>query len=176
MSAASPLEKIFDPSRMRRYVGGCPSLVQPCLAAAALIKAAIDRGAGFGAAGLLEEAAEEAAYIGLTWIFVSSNVLDQSERRSLVEEHFRSSGLGRLSIKDIGPDGGNVEITHSPIDESWVSAYGKPEAPVNLIVSGYIAGAFEAVTGKGMKSFKSEETASMAMGEPASSFSVSRRA
>lgn len=160
---------------MRRYIGGCPSTVHPLLAAVTYIKEAMDGGARHGAAALLAEAAEEAFFIALTWIFVSSDTPGIPERTALAEEYFRFSGLGKLVLREVGSDGGNAELTRSTIDECWVSTYGKPDSPINVPVSGYLEGAFAAITGLGMKTFRAAETGSIAMGEPVSAFRVSRR-
>jgi hypothetical protein len=175
MSAQTSMGRSFDPSRMRRYVGGCPSTVQPVLAAVAYTRAAIDEGAPYAATALLAEAAEEAFFLALTWSFISSNALGIPERIALAEERFRLSGLGKLALGDVDPEGGTAELSMSTIDECWVSTYGKPDAPINALASGYLAGAFAAITGRGMKAFRAEETRSIAMGEPTSAFRITRR-
>jgi len=175
MSTQTSMERSFDPSRMRRYVGGCPSTVHPVLAAVAYTRAAIEDGAPYAAASLLADACEEAFFMALKWIFVSSNPLGIPEKKALAEEHFRLSGLGKLALGDVDTDGGTAELSASTIDECWVSAYGKPEAPINILAGGYLAGAFAAITGRCMKAFRAEETRSIAMGNPTSAFRITRR-
>jgi hypothetical protein len=175
MSIQTSMERSFDPSRMRRYIGGCPSTVHPILAAVTYTRTAIDDGAPYAAASLLAEAAEEAFFLALKWIFVSSNTLSIPERKTLAEEHFRLSGLGKLALGDIDEEGGTAELSVSAIDECWVSTYGKPEAPINVLACGYLAGAFAAITGECMKAFRAEEIRSIALGEPTSAFRITRR-
>jgi hypothetical protein len=175
MSGRPALERVFDRSRMRRYLGGSPSIVCPHEAAVSLTKDALESGGVFGAAGLLHEAAEESAYLALKTIFISSEISGKAERIAMAQEHFRSSGLGTLTFDEVSPSGGKARMTTSPFDESWISSYGKSRAPVNVIVAGYVAGAFAVISGQGMKTFTVEETAGIARGDPESVFIVARR-
>jgi hypothetical protein len=180
MTAGSPLPKGLDRSldltRMRRYLGTCPSIVYPHAFAAAHIRQALEAGAQCGAADILRDAVEEAVSIALKFLFVSTNPIGIPERKSRVEEHFRACGLGTLELKEAGAGGGEAVVSASPFDECWVAAYGRPLTPVNLLAEGYLAAAFAAVAGAVLRSFAAEEIESMAMGAAVSRFRISRRA
>jgi hypothetical protein len=176
MSVRAPLQRTFDASRMRRYLGDCPSVIHPHLWAAAHVKQALEAGAQCGAADALRDAAEEAVSIALKCLFISTNPIGVPEKKSRIEEHFRACGLGNLELTEIGAGGGEAVMSVSPFDECWVAAYGRAPAPVNLIAEGYLAAAFAAVTGSVLRSFAAEEIESMAMGAAASRFRITRRA
>ena len=175
MSSGTPLRRLFDPARMRRYLADCPAVLLPHLWAAAHVRQAIEAGRQCNAAALLRDAAEEAFSIVLKCLFISAHPVGLPEKKLLIEEHFRACGLGKLELKGIGDGGGEAVVSASPFDECWVSTYGRPSAPVNLIAEGFLAAAFAAVAGSAVRSFAAEEIESIAMGAAASRFRIARR-
>jgi predicted hydrocarbon binding protein len=170
MSAGMPFREEFGP-RGRRYLNSDASLVV-CREASALFTRLAVETEGFDATLPLSSAMEEAAYVALKLIFVGQGTGGVEEKKSIAEEYFRLAGLGRLSLTAVGLAGGAAQMSRSSVDEAWIEKWGTSRAPVNHIGRGYIAGAFAAITGQGIGSFAVRETASIAMGDPASEFSV----
>ncbi len=171
MSVQMPFVEEFDSKSGRRFLNSDASLVL-CRDAAALFTKLAMESEGFDATLPLAEAMEEAAYVALKLIYLSSEIGGAEERKSIAEEYFRAAGLGRLSLVSVGLGGGAAEMSRSSVDDAWMEKWGVSRRPINHIGRGYIAGAFAAITGQGLGSFAVEEKESIAGGDAASRFTV----
>jgi hypothetical protein len=167
-------QSAVDVSRAKRYINADPTPIHGALAALIVMKLALETRAGDMPL-FLVDAMEEAVYLALKWIFLAAGETTAERRRTITEDHFRLSGLGLLSISSIGLEGGGAILSRSTLDESWISRWGKSQKPVNVLAAGYLAGAFAALTGQGLRSFAAKETKSIVMGDPVSEFVVRPR-
>jgi hypothetical protein len=173
MSVVVPFDQAVDVPRGRRYVNADPSVVHGRQAALYLTKIAMEA-RGIDGPVLLMEAMEEASYLALKWIFLGTES-DAQDRKAQVEEHFRLSGLGRIAILSVGLEGGRAEMARPWLEEGWAERWGKAPQAVGLIVCGYLAGAFAAMTGLGLRSFAVEQSRSTAEGDSACRFHIAPR-
>jgi predicted hydrocarbon binding protein len=92
------------------------------------------------ARGIVENAAAELA-------FASLRDAERGPSHAAAVELFRESGLGSLDLTGLGPEGGEVVVSHSHFADGWVERYGKSRKPVCAVPAGFIAGALAAVHG-----------------------------
>jgi hypothetical protein len=153
MSGLIPFEQSMDDSRARRYLNAEPAVVTS-REVFALMKDIEEKTQGPGGSALAE-AMEEASFRALKWIFLnvsgaagagSAAALDM---KAIVEEHFRLSGLGKISLPSVGTEGGRAELMPGDRPGAGSTAAGG--------IKGYLAGAFAAMTGRGLRSFRVTE-------------------
>jgi hypothetical protein len=174
MSRECPFEQSFDPIRKLQYINSDPSVMHCHHYSAIFTKLALEL-KDSGGTKYLTEAMEEASYIALRKVFITEALESTAERRSFVEQYYRLTGLGDLSIRDCSAAGGSITLRRSHMDEGWVKKYGKSSTPVNFVTVGFLAGAFAAIFNKHLRHFQVEETASMATGKTTGEFLVKAR-
>jgi hypothetical protein len=145
MSVTGAFEQSVDILRGRRYVNADPAVVLS-REFIALMAAIEEKTPGLDGS-ILMEAMEEVSYRALKWIFLNAPEAGE-DRKAMVEEYFRLSGLGRISVISAGEEGGRAEVTVTDGSEKSVTGSG---------VMGYLAGAFAAMTGRGLRSFSVTE-------------------
>ena len=125
----------------------------------------------FGGTRILAESAED-AFRPIFDDYVKKHGLSTGqERLQMAADFFETMGMGLMQSTGTA-DGGGVTLTRSHVDEGWQSKFGTADHPLNYFARGFIAAMFECAFDKSARSYRVEETASMAMGNEQSSFSV----
>lgn len=165
------LDHRFDPMSCRHYVNGQVSVLHCHHYAALYTQLAMDCSM-LDAKQLLADSAEDAYYEVLTSYYRKHDIADLQDRLTIAEQYYAASGLGQMRVMCAGGDAGEVELTHSHVDEGWLKKWGPSDKPVNYITAGFIAGLFAAAFDLPRRSFKVTETASIVAGSPKSRFNV----
>ncbi len=90
-------------------------------------------------------------------------------------QYYALLGLGKMVVKFLGSESGEVELLSSHTDEGWKRKWGQNDKPVNYVTAGYIEAMFESVLNLSPKSFTAIETQSIVMGADKSVFKLVRR-
>ncbi len=165
------LDHRFDPKSCRHSLNG-ETTVLHCHHYASLYTQLADDCSLLDAKKLLAEVSEETFYQILSDYYKNHNVTNLEDRFKIAEEYYSVCGMGKMEVICAGPDSGEVELSHSHIDEGWIKKWGKRDKPVNFITSGYIAAAFAAAFGREMKTYTVTETESIVSGAEKSHFEV----
>jgi len=174
MSKEFPFLQSFDPIRKLQYINSDPSVMHCHHYSAIFTRLAIDF-ESHGGTKNMAEAMEEAVYLALRKVFIGEEIKAVHERIRMVEEYFRLTGLGEIKLHADSATGGTATLSRSHIDEGWVKKYGNSKVPVNHVARGFLAGAFEVIHGKPLRSYDVEESASMAMGKAKGDFVIKER-
>lgn len=129
-----------------------------------------------GEAEMLKECARETFRKVLDTYFASNP--DVNTIRAKVEigcQYYALMGLGKMVVKFLGDDSGEIEILSSHIDKGWMKKWGHFDKPTNYITAGYIEALFESVLNLTPKSFEAVETQSIVIGAESSYFKVTKR-
>lgn len=170
MSETYDFIQTFDPVRKLQYVNGDPSVMHCHHYATLFTKLALDF-ADIRAPELLQTSMEEAYYLVLKKRFIIGGIETMEGKRSIIEEHFRLAGLGKVEIS-LHQTGGKAEMSHSHMDEGWIAKWGKRKEAVNFIGRGYLAAAFDLMFQKSLGSFTVTEDSSIVSGAPRSVFRI----
>jgi len=162
------LDHTFDNKRMRHYLNGELSVLHCHHYATLYTQLAIDA----KETDLLAGVAEETFADILREYFGSNNVESLGDRISVACDYFAKVGLGKMTVKYLGNDSGEVVLEESHIDKGWIKKWGEFDVPVNHIGRGYIAGMFSAIWDKPLKTYSVSETQSIVKGAEKSCFKV----
>ena len=121
---------------------------------------------------LLADCAEDTFRGFLSKYYREHNVTDPWERLELASQYYAASGMGQMTFLNAGPDSGEVELTHSHIDEGWKKKWGQHDRPVNHFTRGYIAACFGAAFDKPPRMFQVDELEGIVQGVERSRFVV----
>lgn len=165
------IDRSFDPKSCRHSINGDVQVLHCHHYATLYSQLAIDCGMLDGKK-LLMDVAEDSFYKTLTDYYKAHNLTDMDDRIAIAEQYYAVAGLGKMKVKCMGPDSGEVELAHSHVDEGWVKKFGKSETPVNFITAGYVAGLFAAIQDKQPRSFSVKEVQSIVSGADSSLFEV----
>jgi len=122
---------------------------------------------------LLTEVSQDTYYDTLSAYFNKHGVTDVSDRISIAEQYYATvAGLGQMHVLCAGPDGGEVELSHSHVDEGWIKKWGKRSTGCNYITCGYIAGMFAAVFNLNPRAYTAHEIESIVCGADRSRFQI----
>ncbi|MGQ9652160.1 MAG: hypothetical protein ACUVXJ_18845 [Phycisphaerae bacterium] len=165
------LDHKFDPQTCRHMVNGEPMVMHCHHFITLYTRLAEDCGMLDGKK-LMAEVAEDTFQEMLSKYYQEHEVTDVTDRITIAEQYYSALGLGQMKVLCAGTDGGEVELTHSHVDEGWLKKWGKHENSVNYITSGYIAGLFSAVFGQPKRHFNAVETQSIVCGARSSRFQV----
>lgn len=123
---------------------------------------------------LLTQVTEETFQPILKNYFQQNNVESIEERTDAACRYYSTIGLGKMDIRYIGSDSGEVILTRSHVDEGWIKKWKQYDAPVNYIGAGYIAAMFDAIMDEPKGTFAVKEIESIVMGSKISRFKVYR--
>lgn len=165
------LDRAFDPKTCRHYLNDTMHVLH-CHHYATLYSQLADDCSILDAKKLLAECAEDSFYGVLMAYYEDHGITDIVDRIAVAEQYFAAAGLGKMEVVCAGPDGGDVELIHSHVDEGWIRKWGQREDPVNFIGQGYVAALFCAAFGKPVRSFAVTEVASIVAGAERSAFQV----
>lgn len=162
------VDKKFDTFAKRHYLNGCLTVLHCHHYAALYSQLAIDA----DETKLLSEVAEDTFYDELKSYFEKHNICNFSEKVELAVQYYSVLGLGKLVIKNAGPDSGEVVLEISHLDAGWRRKWGNFDKPVNYISGGYINAMFSLLFDKPTKTYNSFEVKSIVKGDPDSIFKV----
>ncbi len=165
------LDHRFDAKTCRHYLNGETSVLHCHHYATLYTQLAEDCGMLDGKK-LLAETAEDTFGEVLSAYYRKHEITDISDRITIAEQYYAACGMGQMKVLCAGADGGEVELTHSHIDEGWIKKWGKRNEPVNFFTCGYIAGMFSAVFGQPPRTFTATETQCIVSGAKRSVFQV----
>jgi hypothetical protein len=164
-------DHVFDKETKRHYLNGHLSVFHCHHYSSLYTQLALDA----QETELLAESSEEAFYEILAEYFNKHNLTSIDERIDIACQYYAAVGLGKMRVKYLGDDGGEVELLASHVDSGWIKKWGKYDKPVNYIGVGYITAMLSAVFGEPKKTFKANERQSIVMGAETSIFNVVRR-
>ena len=172
MKASKPiLRSKFDNTRCRHIANG-QTLVLHCHHFASLMTQLANDCSLLDAKRLLAECAEDAFHTVLVDYYQKNNVSDIRERIEVAERYFSEAGLGKLKFNYAGTCAGEVELTHSHVDEGWVKKWGNTNEAINHIGRGYVTAAFSAFFDRPKRSYAANERQSIACGAKVSVITV----
>jgi hypothetical protein len=165
------LTKVFNSKTSRHIIDGNSAVLHCHHYATLYTQLALDCSI-IDAKALLAECSEDTWEEYLRNYFKNNSISTLAERIEIGEQLYATSGLGKMRVICAGSDSGEVTLEHSHVDEGWIKKWGKYDKPVNLIGAGFIAGLFDALYDKPVRSFAVVETQGIVSGAAASKFSV----
>ena len=124
---------------------------------------------------LLSDVAEDCFGDVLRAYYKTHALVEIDDRLSIACQYYSAVGLGKMVVRHLGPDTGEVEVERSHIDEGWLKKWGKYDRPVNYITAGFVSGLIAATFDLPPRSFEVTEVDSMAMGAQTGRFQIVRR-
>ncbi len=167
------LEHRFDPERKRHYLNGELAVLHCHHYATLFAQLAIDAHDVVDGTKILKESGGDVFSRILSAYYQKNGVASPEDRLDIARKMFASSGLGQMNALSFTPQGGEIELPHSHLDDGWIKKYGPASQPVNLLGAGYIAGMFAAAFGGSASKYQVTETQSIACGAKTSKFKVS---
>ncbi len=171
--ATLKLEHRFDANRCRHYIGDQVSVLHCHHYATLFTQLAIDAKDLVDGTKILKEVTEDVVHGILTKYYAQNGISDPGERLETGRQLYSFYGLGKMTLVSPSSGGGTVEMSAAHVDEGWIKKWGKANAPVNYIGSGFVAGMFAAAFDKPVRTFQVEEKQSRVMGADKSVFAVS---
>ncbi|MBN1346125.1 MAG: hypothetical protein JXQ73_25785 [Phycisphaerae bacterium] len=168
------LDHKFDPKACRHSLGGA-TYVLHCHHYATLYTQLADDCGMLDGKKLLAEVSGDVFGRELSRYYECHGIEDIADRIAIAEQYYAVAGLGQMKVICAGPEGGEVELLHSHVDEGWIKKWGKRDKPVNFITCGYIAGVFAAVFDRDPRTYQVGETDSIVTGADRSKFQVVAR-
>jgi len=165
------LDHRFDPRTCRHTMNGQVSVLHCHHYATLYTQLAEDCGMLDGRK-LLTDVAEDAFREVLSSYYSTHGLDDVAQRIAIAEQYYAAAGLGKMRVLCAGPESCEVELLHSHVDAGWIKKWGKRDAPVNYITSGYIAGMLAAIWERPARSYSVVETAGIVAGAERSKFSA----
>lgn len=166
------IEQSYDFNKKRHFANGS-TIVFHCHHFTALTtQLALDSEKLADGVRLLIESSEDCFRDFFNTIYLRQNANSISDKVQLAEEYFAWVGLGKLKVVSLGENGGEVELTHSHVDEAWLKKWGKSETPINFIGQGFICALFSNIYNKHSRSYHAQEQLSIACGDVKSKFIV----
>jgi hypothetical protein len=166
------MEHSFDAARNRHYLNGQLAVLHCHHYAALFTQLAIDARDIVDGTRMLLESSEDVFFGMLGDYFKKQGVVDSAERIDLGRQLFSALGLGLMEVPSSGNRGGEVVLKHSHLDAGWLRKWGPSKSPVNFIGGGYLAALFSAAYDKPLRSYRAEETQSIACGADRSIFRI----
>jgi hypothetical protein len=125
---------------------------------------------------LLKECARDCFRKVLDTYYAANPDIDTVQAKAEIGcQYYSLLGLGKMVVKFLGTESGEVALLSSHTDDGWKKKWGEYDKPVNYISAGYIEAMFESVLNLPAKSFKAVESQSIVMGSEFSKFKVTRR-
>lgn len=167
------LEHHFDEQRCRHSLNNTVYVLH-CHHYATLYSQLADDAKDLGGAQLLRQAAELSFHPQLKELFVRQDATDIRSRVTVIEEYWRSMGMGLLSIQNVGTMSAFAVMKRSHVDEGWIKKWGKRDEPVNFIGQGYLNASLAVLYELPPGSFSTIEEVSIVSGAEASRFTIVR--
>ena len=164
-------EHVFDEKTKRHYVNGHLSVLHCHHYTSLYTQLALDA----QKTDLLAASSEEAFYHVLVGYFDRHRIESIEERIETACQYYAAVGLGKMRVRYLGNDSGEVELLSSHVDGGWIKKWGVYDEPVNYIGVGYITAMFAAVLDEPQTTFQANEVQSIVMGAETSIFKVVRR-
>jgi hypothetical protein len=164
------LDFTMDKNTFRHYLNGHLVVMHSHHYLALITKLAEDMD-GIGGPQILRDSVEDSMRAVIDDYIQKNGVASAQDRCNVGREYFSVLGLGKMVITG-DENGGEVRLSHSHVDEGWVMKWGVHNKPINHFACGYIAAMFAAAFNKPARSYSVTETASIAVGEPETKFTV----
>ncbi len=168
------IDHFYDRLTCRQYLNGVLSVLH-CHHYSTLYTQLAEDVEFIDAKTMLAECAEDSFFDMLEKYFKDNNVKDVLKKITFAEQYFAAVGMGKMKVNFIGPESGEVELTHSHVDEGWKKKWGEHTKPVNHIARGYIAAMFSLFNDQGTRQYTVVEAKSIVMGHQKSLFNVVKR-
>ena len=167
------IDQRFDSKACRHTINGQMHVLH-CHHYATLYCQLADDAKMFDGKTLLRKAAEISFVPMLKRLMEDAGVSSISEKVTIVEDYWRFSGMGLLTMERVGGMSASAVMTRSHVDEGWIKKWGKRNAPVNFIGQGYLNAAMAAIYDLPIGSYSVQENQSIVSGAEASLFSLFR--
>lgn len=171
MSTTLTLNHTFDAEKMRHYLNDETAVLHCHHYATLYTQLAIDA----EETALLSSVAENTFGEMLCKYFQDNFVNSLADRIEVACKYYAALGLGKMNVKYLGTESGEVVLESSHVDQGWLKKWGQYDAPVNYITAGYITGMFSAIQECRLGTFAAQETQSIVMGAQQSSFKVYKK-
>jgi len=165
------LDHVFDKKSSRHYLNGAVSVFHCHHYTTLYTQLAMDA----QKTELLKDVSEESFYHLLVNYYETNGIDLIDERINIACQYYGAVGLGKMEVKFLGDDSGEVVVFSSHVDQGWIKKWGKHDAPVNYITAGYIQAVFSAVLDLPMGVFDAREIESIVMGAKESLFKVVKK-
>lgn len=162
------LDHRFDNKTKRHYLNDFVTVLHCHHYMALYTQLAVDA----GETELMENVAEETFFNLLDNYFKKNEVENLEDKIELAEQYFAAIGLGKMDVKNLGDDSGEVSLKHSHLDAGWIKKWGNYDKPINFIGAGFIRAMFSVILDKPIKSFSANEVKSIAKGDDISLFKI----
>ena len=114
---------------------------------------AIDSNEMFGGIKVLTESAEDSFNQFFNKYFIERPNLTLIEKISVAEQYYSFAGLGKMIIKSLGENSGEIVLESSHVDEGWIKKWGQYDKPINFITCGFISALFSSVFNKKTRTY-----------------------
>jgi hypothetical protein len=162
------LDFTFDDKNYRHFLNGHAVVMHSHHYLALITKLAEDLGDIDGPQ-ILADTVEDSMLALFLDYFQKNNITAPEDKEEICKEYFATFGLGKMTISP-NEGGGEVQLSHSHLDEGWLKKWGNHDKPINHFTRGYVAAVFAAVFDRPARSFSVTETASMVTGDNQSVF------
>jgi hypothetical protein len=163
---------VFDPATKRHQINDIQSVLHCHHYTSLYTQLAIDA----NETELLQECARQSFRQVLeTYFFNNPDVDTIPSRVEIGCQYYSLLGLGKMVVKFMGEESGEVKLLSSHTDSGWIKKWGKYDRPINFITAGFIEALFEMVLGLSPNSFQVAEIKSIVMGAETSIFKITRR-
>ncbi len=122
---------------------------------------------------ILVESAQEIVHGQFKAYFREQPHLSIPERKQVVEDYFRYSGFGKVSLSGVSAKGGMVQASSDHYGIGYRTKFGprhQDASGVSFFTAGYVAGATEAIYDAPLGSLSVRQTDCLAKGDPESRF------
>lgn len=166
------IEHKFDIEKKRHYINNFQYVFHCHHYMSLFTQLAIDTNETFNGIKILYETSENLSYQFLINYFSKNNINDINEKIETSCKLYSFLGLGKMNVKNVTENGGEIELLTSHVDEGWLKKWGKSDKPVNHVTAGYISGMFSAIFNKPIKTYKINEIQSIVKGDKISIFKI----
>jgi predicted hydrocarbon binding protein len=164
------MEHTFDKSTYRHNYNG-HTMVMHCHHYMCLLTRLAMEHAEANATDILTCSAEDSIRPVLEECAQRQGATTPQEVLTIGKELYHFMGMGLMSLSGT-EGGGEASLVRSHLDQGWIKKWGKATIPVNFFTRGFVAATFSAAFKKPPRSFRVEESQSIARGDATSTFTV----
>ena len=159
----------FEPGRNRHFLNGDCTVLHCHHYATLYTQLAMDA-VEFEGVRHLTETSEDVFYEVLKRYYAENGITAIDDKIEVAQQYWQASGMGLIRFTGMGKYEALAEMEYSHLDEGWLKKWGGSDKPVNLFTVGFVAAVAALANDRPPRSFRAEETKSLARGDEKSEF------
>ena len=163
-------EFTFNDKTYRHFINGFEAVMH-CHHYMALTTMIAKKFDEYGGSRILAESAEDAVRPMFDSYAEKNSLPPGDERLKMAAEFYEVMGMGQMEAQG-SPEGGQVMLTRSHVDQGWLTKFGPADSPLNYWTSGYISAMFGCAFEQSARGYDVVETSSIVQGEKVGKFKV----